>query len=87
MKSMNNFACFSLGFHLSDNKHIHLIITPVSGQGYAGRPQRTKPLTMRSLFTFAFLSLAFTLTAQDFEEFSELSNSPVYRPNFTSIAT
>ena len=84
---MNNFACFSLGFHLSDNKHIHLIITPVSGQGYAGRPQRTKPLTMRSLFTFAFLSLAFTLTAQDFEEFSELSNSPVYRPNFTSIAT
>ena len=42
---------------------------------------------MRFLFTFALSCLAFSLAAQDFEEFSELSGSPAYRASFTSIAT
>ncbi|MCB0581740.1 MAG: T9SS type A sorting domain-containing protein [Phaeodactylibacter sp.] len=42
---------------------------------------------MRFFFTFALFCLSFCLTGQDFEEFSELSDSPVYQPNFTSVAT
>ncbi|MCB0548832.1 MAG: T9SS type A sorting domain-containing protein [Phaeodactylibacter sp.] len=42
---------------------------------------------MRFPFTIALFCLRLCLSAQDFEEFSELSGSPAYRTSFTSVAT
>lgn len=56
--------------------------------GYAHLVGKASEYVWRPIFfTFALFCLGFSLTAQNFEEFSELSNSPVYKSNFTSVAT